>query len=143
MPVASVADRAGAYAMPGVSVDGTDALATYRAACEAAARARAGEGPTLIEARVPRITPHSSQDDDAYRSAQERAAAAAADPLPRLRHQLLGDGVLAEAEADAEQERVRAAVLADEQRAEAQPPPEPTRARRWLFAGDAPHEAHT
>lgn len=142
MPVASVAERAAAYAMPGTSVDGTDALAVCRAARDAVARARAGDGPTLIETRVPRITPHSSQDDDAYRSEQERAAAAAADPVPRLRRELLELGVLSEAAADADQERVRTAVLADAERAAAQPSPEPGRARRWLFAGDPPHHAN-
>jgi 2-oxoisovalerate dehydrogenase E1 component alpha subunit len=139
MPVASVTDRAAAYGLPGVCVDGGEALAVYRATAEAVARARSGAGPTLIEARVVRMTPHSSQDDDAYRSEVEREAARAADPLVRLRQTLIERGILDDEQTQAEAERVRAEVTADEQRALAEPEPEPGRARRWLFAGDPPH----
>jgi 2-oxoisovalerate dehydrogenase E1 component alpha subunit len=137
MPVESVAERASAYAMPGVSLDGTDPIVVYEAAAEAAARARRGEGPSLIETVVPRIVPHSSQDDDAYRTDEEKAAAAAADPLPRLHAALLEENV-EESELEALRERLHAAVMADADRAWAQPEPEPARARRWLFAGDTP-----
>src|SRR6478752_7129037 len=58
----SVADRAAGYGIPGVTVDGTDVLACYAVAREAVARARAGKGPTLIEAKVTRLTAHSSDD---------------------------------------------------------------------------------
>lgn len=139
MPIASVADRAAGYGMRGVSVDGTDALAVLQGTRDAVARARRGEGPTLIEARVPRMTPHSSQDDDAYRDEAERRAALAADPLPRLRRELVERGVLTDQQAQAEADRIRALVIEDEQRALEQPEPEPARARRWLFAGDPPH----
>ena len=64
MAVASVASRAQGYGMPGVVVDGTDAAAVYEAAFAAAARARSGGGPTLIEAMVERYLPHTSDDDD-------------------------------------------------------------------------------
>ncbi|MBV9544659.1 MAG: thiamine pyrophosphate-dependent dehydrogenase E1 component subunit alpha [Chloroflexi bacterium] len=137
MAVASLADRAAAYGMPGCSVDGTDALAVHGAACDAVQRARNGGGPTLIEARVPRMLPHSSQDDDAYRSPEERAAVVAADPLPRLRGVLLDCGALSSGDADAEFQRIRAEVLADEDRAVAEPEPQPGRARRWLYADQA------
>jgi 2-oxoisovalerate dehydrogenase E1 component alpha subunit len=139
MPIASVADRAAAYAMRGVSIDGTDALAVFQVTRDAVARARRGDGPTLIEARVPRMTPHSSQDDDAYRDEAERRAAMAADPLPRLQRELVERGVLTDQQAQAEADRIRALVIDDEQRALEQPEPEPERARRWLFAGDPPH----
>ena len=79
------------------------------------------------------MLPHSSQDDDAYRTEEERAAAVAADPLPRLRTTLLECGALTAADADALRERIRAAVLADEDAAVQQPEPDPGRARRWLF----------
>ena len=65
-----VSDRAIGYGMPGVTVDGNDPLAVYQAVKEAADRARAGEGPTLIETVSYRLTPHSSDDDDrSYRTA--------------------------------------------------------------------------
>ena len=70
--VADVADRAAGYGIPGVVVDGSDVLACYAAARDAVARARAGEGPTLIEAKVTRLTAHSSDDQQTkYRSAEE------------------------------------------------------------------------
>jgi 2-oxoisovalerate dehydrogenase E1 component alpha subunit len=64
--------RAAGYGFPGVTVDGNDVLAVYGAAKEAVARARAGEGPTFIEAKTYRLVPHSSDDDDKrYRTAEE------------------------------------------------------------------------
>jgi 2-oxoisovalerate dehydrogenase E1 component alpha subunit len=139
MPIASVAERGPAYGMPGVSVDGTDPLAVYRATADAAARARRGEGPSLIEVLVPRITPHSSQDDDSYRTDEEKAAAAAADPLPKLRDRLRQEGLLSDDEAEELRERLHRLVLADADRAWAQAEPDPGRARRWMYAGDEPH----
>jgi 2-oxoisovalerate dehydrogenase E1 component alpha subunit len=139
MAISSVAHRATAYAMPGVSVDGTDGEAVFGVVSEAVARARRGEGPSLIEARVPRMTPHSSQDDELYRTDAERAAAAAADPLPRLRATLLERGQLDEADDERLRAEIRRSIVADEDRAFAQPEPEPGRARRWLYAGDPPH----
>lgn len=135
----SVAARAAAYGMPGILVDGTDALGVYAAAREAIERARAGGGPSLIEATVPRMTPHSSQDDDAYRTAEEHAAAASADPLPRLRRELQVRGLLDEESERWMQEAIANEVEAAEQRATARPAPEPGRARQWLYAGDPPH----
>ncbi len=68
----SVADRALGYGFPGVSVDGNDVLEVYRVTKEARERAIRGEGPTLIEAVVYRISPHSTSDDDmAYRTKEE------------------------------------------------------------------------
>lgn len=139
MPVRTFAERAAAYGMPGVSVDGTDALAVYRATHEAVERARSGQGPAVVEAFVPRITSHSSQDDDSYRTEAERAAAEARDPLPRLRETLLGYGLLARDEEERLTRELRAQVLAEADRAVAQPEPEPSRARQWLFAGGPPH----
>src|SRR5919204_982772 len=67
------ADRSVGYAVPGVSVDGADPLAVYKATSEAVARARAGGGPTLIEARVTRLAQHTSQVGD-QRSPRQIAA---------------------------------------------------------------------
>jgi 2-oxoisovalerate dehydrogenase E1 component alpha subunit len=94
MAVKSVAARAAAYGIPGVSVNGGDVLDVYRATKEAADRARAGEGPTLIEAKVHRLTPHSSDDDGAYRKPEEVAQERKHDGIERFRrylqeHQLL------------------------------------------------------
>ena len=71
----NVADRAPGYGIPGVVVDGGDVLACYAAARDAVARARAGGGPTLIEAKVMRLTAHSSDDQQTkYRSEDELTA---------------------------------------------------------------------
>ena len=89
MAVDSVASRADGYGMPGVVVDGCDIVAVYEATCEAARRARAGAGPTLIEAMVERYLPHTSDDDDRrYRPREEIEEAKKRDPLKILKQQL-------------------------------------------------------
>lgn len=89
MNVENVADRAAAYGIPGVVADGTDALAIYEVAAEAVRRARAGDGPTLIEAKTHRRGGHAEGETaflagQEYRSKAESAAAQANDPLLRL-----------------------------------------------------------
>ncbi len=82
---ADIAMRAAGYAMPGVVVDGGDVLACYRAGREAIDRARRGDGPTLIEAKVMRLTAHSSDDQQTkYRSAGGAGAGAGARPAAQV-----------------------------------------------------------
>jgi 2-oxoisovalerate dehydrogenase E1 component subunit alpha len=93
--VPHVADRAVAYGFPGVVVDGTDVLAVYEVVREAAERARDGEGPTLVEAKVYRFQPHTSDDDDrTYRDPDEVKAWRARDPLLQFERRLHELGVL-------------------------------------------------
>src|ERR671912_2034126 len=95
--VADVAARAAGYGIPGVVVDGSDVLACYAAARDAVARARAGDGPTLIEAKVTRLTGHSSDDQQTkYRTEEELAAERERDPVPAFREQLRAAGILTE-----------------------------------------------
>ncbi|NOX62572.1 MAG: thiamine pyrophosphate-dependent dehydrogenase E1 component subunit alpha [Chloroflexi bacterium] len=95
MAVKSVADRAAAYGVKGVAVDGNDALAMYDVMHEAVQRARRGEGATLIEAITYRLTPHSSDDDDrSYRSREEVEAWKRRDPILLFRQTLLERGIL-------------------------------------------------
>jgi 2-oxoisovalerate dehydrogenase E1 component alpha subunit len=97
-PVPSVADRAVIYNLPGVSIDGMDAFEVYRATREAVERARRGEGPTLIEARVYRYSLHTSHVGiENYRSADEINEWRQRDPIPRLRRYLEEVGLLDEA----------------------------------------------
>ena len=135
--VANVADRASGYGIPGVVVDGADVLACYAAARDAVARARAGEGPTLIEAKVTRLTAHSSDDQQTkYRSEDDLAAGREHDALPRFRDQLREAGVLTddvEARLAAE---IKAAVDDATDYAEAQPDPTPESATRYVYAED-------
>jgi len=98
MPVVNVADRASAYGFDGVTVDGSDPEEVYRATRIAADRARAGGGPTLIEAKLRRLRPHSSDDDDRrYLSPEEREALQRHDPMDAFRQTLLRRRVLDEA----------------------------------------------
>lgn len=100
IPVPNVADRAAAYGLPGVVVDGNDLFAVHDAVAEAAARARSGEGPTLIEAKTYRFYGHSKSDKREYRTEQEEAEWHARDPIPRIAQHLLDNGV-AQAQLDA------------------------------------------
>jgi 2-oxoisovalerate dehydrogenase E1 component alpha subunit len=92
--VRSVADRAVGYGIPGVSVEGDDPLAVYQASCEAVARARAGGGPTLIEARVTRLGQHTSQVGDERSPRVVAEARHHHDPIPRFEQYLLKHGLL-------------------------------------------------
>jgi pyruvate dehydrogenase E1 component alpha subunit len=88
-----IADKAVGYGMPGVQVDGNDVLAVYAVTREAAERARAGDGPTLIEAVTYRVGPHSTTDDpNRYRSAELTESWRQRDPIVRLRRHLEADG---------------------------------------------------
>jgi 2-oxoisovalerate dehydrogenase E1 component alpha subunit len=133
----SVAARAAGYGFPGVTVDGGDPLACYAAAKEAHERARRGEGPTLIEAVVVRLTSHSSDDDQRrYREAGEVEDLKAHDPLPIFVNRLMAAGILTtELEAQFRTE-VKAEVNEASKRAEARPEPDVATAERWVYAED-------
>jgi pyruvate dehydrogenase E1 component alpha subunit len=100
-PVEHVADRASAYDIPGVVVDGGDFVATWEALNTAIGRARSGQGPTLIEAMVPRARGHHHFDAMPYVPKAEVEAARNADPVPRFRAWLLDQGHSSEAELEA------------------------------------------
>jgi TPP-dependent pyruvate/acetoin dehydrogenase alpha subunit len=93
-----IADRAVGYAMPGERIDGNDPFAVWRAGREAIARARAGEGPSLIEALTFRFHGHVMGDADKYMDKAEKAAAMAADPTRLFRARLIETGVATEAQ---------------------------------------------
>ncbi|MCC7450305.1 MAG: thiamine pyrophosphate-dependent dehydrogenase E1 component subunit alpha [Anaerolineae bacterium] len=97
-PVPNVADRAAAYGIPGVMVDGQDAEAVYTVVKEAAERARSGQGPTLIEAKTYRYRGHSRTDPAAYRPAGELDTWLARDPITILSQRMIADGQLTDAE---------------------------------------------
>lgn len=127
MAIQSVADRGSAYGLPGVKVDGTDVLACYAVTCAAVARARSGEGPTLIEAKCIRLTPHSSDDNDrTYRPPDEIKGLRAHDPIARFRTFLFDQGILDEAHEKALREQIAAAVDDATHFAEQAPLPDPS-----------------
>jgi pyruvate dehydrogenase E1 component alpha subunit len=105
-----VADRAKSYNIPGVTVDGNDPLAVYAAAKEAIDRARAGGGPTLIEAITFRFNGHLIGDMGDYIPKAEYQAALAADPYPKYRQWLVDHGHATAAALDALESQVKADV---------------------------------
>ncbi len=136
----SIAQKADAYGMPGVQVDGNDVLAVYSVASEAVTRARHGAGPTLIEAVTFRIGPHTTADDPGrYRDPAEEQQWKERDPLDRVRRFLEAAGEwspewqreLEEAAAS----QIEAAIGA----AEALAPLGPAEIFAGMFAGSAPH----
>lgn len=92
--IACNADRAAGYGMPGVHVRGNDPVEMARVAGEAIARARAGEGPTLIEIEVTRMYGHYQGDPQGYRPKGEMAGLAGLDPIPRFEARLIDLGVI-------------------------------------------------
>jgi 2-oxoisovalerate dehydrogenase E1 component alpha subunit len=95
MAVPGAADKACGLGLDGRMVDGTDLFAVYEIMADAVKKARQGGGPTVIEARLYRITPHSSDDDDrTYRSREEVEEHKKKDPLLTVRRQLEEAGIL-------------------------------------------------
>jgi 2-oxoisovalerate dehydrogenase E1 component alpha subunit len=135
--VEDVADRAAGYGIPGVVVDGVDVIGCYAAARDAVARARAGEGPTLIEAKVTRLTAHSSDDQQTkYRAAEELEQERLRDPVPRFREQLRDAGVLTDEIEERIAAGLKAAVEDATDYAESEPDPDPATAMRYVYADD-------
>jgi pyruvate dehydrogenase E1 component alpha subunit len=132
------ADRASAYGLEDIVVDGNDVEAVYEVATAAIARARAGEGPSLIEALTYRHGGHSRADPGTYRPDDEVAAWKARDPIPAFRARLEASGVEAEA-LDAIDEATRAKVAEAEAEARAAPEPAPDvlETQVWADGGSA------
>src|SRR4051812_30045882 len=113
MKIEDIADRAAGYGMPGVIVDGNDALAVYRAVLHWADHARRGGGPVLIEAKTYRMRGHFVGDPQLYRPAAEVEAHRANDPIARFERRLTADRILdadalAQIKADVEAEMAEA-----------------------------------
>jgi TPP-dependent pyruvate/acetoin dehydrogenase alpha subunit len=111
----TIAQRAIAYGMPGIRIDGNDVLAVYQASLEAVERARAGQGPTLVEGLTYRFTPHTTADDPKrYRSDDECKLWTSREPLVRFKKYLGKKGVYSDKQfADLEEEldmTIKAAV---------------------------------
>jgi pyruvate dehydrogenase E1 component alpha subunit len=121
-PVPHVADRAPAYGMPGLVLDGEDFRATFDGLAEAVARARSGQGPTLVEAIVTRVRGHHHFDSQKYLSEDTLESMQATDPVPRFRTWLVAQGHAEEAELDALDSRAAEDVE-----------------RAWEFASTSPY----
>ena len=128
----SIAGRAASYGIPGETVDGNDVLAVWRAVDRA--RARAADGPSLIEAHTIRWVGHYEGDAQAYRSRDEVLEGRRSDPIERQAALLADRGLLDGAGADALRLRVTAEIDDAVAHAEASPLPEPHEALTDLFA---------
>jgi 2-oxoisovalerate dehydrogenase E1 component len=130
-----VAERATAYGIPGRRVDGNDVVAVYNAAAEAVRRARAGEGPTLLECLTYRTRPHSEgMSDSSYRSREEVAEWRARCPIQQLRASLLGNETATEPELDAIDAEIQATVADAVAFAKSSPWPDTASATRHVFS---------
>jgi 2-oxoisovalerate dehydrogenase E1 component alpha subunit len=135
MAVTNVADRAPAYGFEGVVVDGNDVLACYEASRAAVQRARAGEGPTLVEFKTYRFHPHTSDDDDrTYRSREEVEEARRDDPLAKFAAYLTDQGLAADDGLERLRAEIKEAVDAAVEAAWNAPDPDAASALTHVFA---------
>ncbi len=135
MAVPSVATRGAGCGLPGVTVDGSHILEVYGAARDAVGRARRGEGPTLLEVVVPRLTPHSSDDrQERYRTPEDIAHSRERDPVHVFTAELRAWGVLTEEKQRTIEDRIRREVDLGTETAEAAPLPDPSAATRHVYA---------
>jgi 2-oxoisovalerate dehydrogenase E1 component len=130
-----VAERARSYHIPGVAVDGNNVLEMYEAAEEAVARARAGKGPTLIEARTYRTRPHAEGMRDAgYRTAEEIDLWKTRDPIFFLKEHALGAALATEADFTAIDDEIKAIVAEALDFATKSPFPDPSTADKFIYS---------
>jgi|TARA_Y100000031_G_scaffold104789_1_gene115287 pyruvate dehydrogenase E1 component alpha subunit len=134
--IVDVADRAQGYGMPGVIVDGMDAVAVFEGAREAIARARAGDGPTLLECKTYRFYDHVGVRGMglSYRSDEEVEFWKKRDPIDQFEAKLREQNIMAEAEIQAVYEQVAAEIEAAVQFAEESPMPDPSTITEDVYA---------
>lgn len=133
--VSDLSVRAEGYGFPGVSVDGNDLFACYKAMMDAVGRARSGGGPTLIECRTYRFHPHTSDDDDrTYRSREEVEEARKKDPILQFEAYLQKWGITREDRTEALRAELKEEVDRAVEEAWNAPDPDPDTALRHVFA---------
>jgi pyruvate dehydrogenase E1 component alpha subunit len=132
--VKDIAERAAAYSMPGVIVDGNDFASVVEASFAAVDRARRGEGPTLIESKTYRIRGHSRSDRNRYRTKEEIAAWLARDPILRFEGELKEFGVMTGQEIRAVRDSVETEIVAAIEFAKESPAPSPTEVTRYVYS---------
>ncbi|HSD72067.1 MAG TPA: thiamine pyrophosphate-dependent dehydrogenase E1 component subunit alpha [Thermoanaerobaculia bacterium] len=132
----SLADRAPAYGIPGTSVDGNDVVAVYEASREAVRRARAGGGPTLVEARTYRMKGHAEHDGQAYVPRDELDDWARRDPIARHAERLLASGAVRAEDLEAIDCSISEELDRDVAEAERSPYPASGSALAGVYAGE-------
>jgi pyruvate dehydrogenase E1 component alpha subunit len=140
--------KAKAFSMPGVTIDGGDPVEVYEAVGAAVSRARAGEGPTLVESRIYRLSAHGNiiappgvplhypehEAIEKFGAREEYEAALRGDPVPRFRARLIEEGTLSAEEADRIAEEVREEMQAAVDFALESPHPQPEEATKYVYA---------
>lgn len=130
-----IADRAAGYGFPGVRVDGNDVLEVYRVVKEARERAMRGEGPTLIEAVMYRISPHSTSDNDlAYRAKEEVDRHRDLDGVPRFKAYLIESGIWSEERDTALVQQIQAEIKEATEYGDKAPYPNPEDLFRHVYS---------
>jgi TPP-dependent pyruvate/acetoin dehydrogenase alpha subunit len=132
--IENISDRAAAYGMPGVTVAGTELDEVYQATVEALERARAGEGPTLLEAITYRYLGHSKSDANLYRTREEIQTWRQKDPIQRFAAVLEGEGLLGEDEWRKLDEEAKQRIEEAFSKASEEPDPEPESALEDVYA---------
>jgi pyruvate dehydrogenase E1 component alpha subunit len=135
MSVERISDRAYAYGIPGMTVDGMDVLTVYGAAIAAINQARRGEGPSLLECVTYRFKGHSKSDRQRYRTQEEVDSWRKRDPIVRFREVLTNQGVLSADAAERFQAEARVAIEDAVHYAEASPEPLPANLLEGVYAG--------
>ena len=133
------AQRAAGYGMPGVTLDGRDPVTSYHVAQQAVSRARAGDGPTLIECLVDRLGAHSSEDDQRrYRTQEELDQLERNDCLQQFKRRLLEEGILKQPDVETMEEQVKEEVNKATRDALDSPDAEPEAALTNVYGVDVP-----
>jgi len=132
--VPNLADRASSYGIPDVTVDGNDVMAVYEAVGEAIARARSGEGPTLVECKTYRWHGHYEGDPQAYKPKEEVEEWKKKDPVPAFRKRLVDMEVLTEQDADKINQEINEEIERAAKFAQESPFPAPEETLEDVFA---------
>lgn len=139
----TVGSRGAGYGMPGITVDGNDAIELSRVASEAVARARSGGGPTLIECLTYRTRAHAEgMGDFTYRTREDVDTWKKRCPIQRLRTKCVVDKLISEARLDAVDQEIKALVEESRRFAEASPWPDGTTATQYAYS-ELPHSSKT
>ncbi|MFB6155345.1 MAG: thiamine pyrophosphate-dependent dehydrogenase E1 component subunit alpha [Haloferacaceae archaeon] len=139
--VENLSEQAEAYDIPGVTVDGMDVTAVYEAVSEASARARDGEGPTLVEAETYRYRGHFEGDQQVYRDESEIDRWRQNDPIEAFRERLVERGDLTREQFEEMESEVEATIADAVEYARGAPDPDPSEAYEDMFAEPAPEIA--
>lgn len=132
--VKDLSQRAVAYGIPGIRVDGFDVLAVYRATAEAVKRARNGEGPTLLVTEAYRFEGHYAGEPEVYRSRAEVDEYRKKDPIPQFHNYLIENSIVETSELEKIDAEVKQEIAGAVEFAKQSPEPDPSTAMDYIYA---------